>query len=442
VLLCAPPASPAGAIPPCAEPGSGWCVARRIAGDVPGGELGFRFGEPLDVDGDGQADIAAGARFAARRPTVQYGRAAVWSGATGAPIRAWDGEQPDALFGHWVLPLPDLDGDGLADVVVASPTARVDGAVRGMLSARSPAAGGVVWTRVGRDTENLGWDLAPAGDVDGDGRVDLFAGAPSLDGGRVYVVSGRDGAFVRTLAPPAAVRSFGWYVARVDDADGDGRPDVAVGAPIAKDAAGAPCGAAFVLSSTTGAELRRWTGTEPLAGFGEIVAALPDADGDAMREVAVASPRTNDQTRARPGEVRVFAGATGAELRRWEGTQPGELFGRMVVATGDLDGDGGDDVAIGAPWHRRAGDARVGRVELRSGRSGAVLHELVGDGPDSWFGWHIRRAPDPAGQGRPTLLVASLRHPAGGAPGTGAVDLIVFRGQGTSTRETRRSDMR
>ena len=52
-----------GATPSCSAPGTGWCVARRFAGDVPSGELGFRFGEPLDVDGDGHADVAAGARF-------------------------------------------------------------------------------------------------------------------------------------------------------------------------------------------------------------------------------------------------------------------------------------------------------------------------------------------------------------------------------------------
>ena len=113
--------SPAGTAPPCSAPGTGWCVARRFAGSVPRGELGFRFGEPLDVDGDGHADIAAGARFKLQQGTLQNGSAAVWSGANGAPIRAWDGEWPDGLFGHWVMPVPDLSGDGLADVIIAAP---------------------------------------------------------------------------------------------------------------------------------------------------------------------------------------------------------------------------------------------------------------------------------------------------------------------------------
>jgi len=72
-------------------------LARRISGDLKDGELGFRFGEPLDADGDGHADVAAGARFKLQRGTLQAGDATVWSGATGAAIRAWDGEPSDGL---------------------------------------------------------------------------------------------------------------------------------------------------------------------------------------------------------------------------------------------------------------------------------------------------------------------------------------------------------
>ena len=374
---------------PCSAPGAGWCLARRIAGSVPQGELGFRFGEPLDVDGDGRADIAAGARFKLQQKTLQNGSAAVWSGASGALIRAWDGEWPDGLFGHWVMPVPDISGDGLADLIIAAPHAPVDGRMRGLLVARSPKTGKELWRHAETESENLGWDLTLAGDQDGDGYVDLFVGAPSGDSGRVYLLSGKDGSVLRTYSPREGAGSFGWYVARLDDLDGDGRPDLVVGAPFAADAGGAKVGGAWVLSSASGRELYHWRGTDRRGGFGGVVAAAGDLDGDGKGEIVVAAPGTEDQTRTLPGELRIHSGATGKELRHWSGSQPGELFGRMVVAAGDLDGDGVDDLAIGAPWHRRgaptgsgASSSAPGVVE-RSSASCGVTRRTAGSGGTS-----------------------------------------------------------
>ena len=138
-------ANPPDATPSCSAPGTGWCAARRFPGSIKNGELGFRFGEPLDADGDGHADVAAGARFKLQNRTQQNGIASVWSGATGTPIHEWDGEWADGLFGHWTLLVPDLSGDGLADVIIAAPHAPVNGVARGAVVARSPKTGAELW---------------------------------------------------------------------------------------------------------------------------------------------------------------------------------------------------------------------------------------------------------------------------------------------------------
>jgi hypothetical protein len=452
---------PALGAPLCAtDPqGDGWCIARRFPGEFPQGQLGFRFGEPLDVDGDGVADLAAGSR-SAKDGKHEAGTAGVWSGATGTAIRTWKGPPEDSLFGHWVMAVPDLNGDGRVDVVIAAPNADVGGVMTGVLTARSPATGAELWRHAGNGPSQFGWDLALAGDRNGDGLVDLFVGDPSENGGRAHLVSGKDGTRLRTYAPPVRTSSFGWYVARVDDFDGDAVPDLAVGAPPGYGADDPPNGAVHVFSTAHGTLIRSWSGTQPGFGFGEQVAALGDLDGDGHGEVVVATPPgSTDQARRLVGEVHVYSGTTGKELRHWRGTQPGDLFGRMVVAAGDVDGDGVDDLAIGAPWHRTALGDRVGRVELRSGRSGTVLGEIVGDLADAWFGWHIRRAPDPEGHERPALLVGSHRRTVDGEWSVGAVDLLVLRSktgdrqrgkpaptasspQGTSKRGGRRSDVK
>jgi hypothetical protein len=431
--------------PSCSTPGSGWCIARRFPGTIEKGELGFRFGEPLDVDGDGHADVAAGARFKLQKGTQFNGTAAVWSGADGSLIREWDGEWDDGLFGHWVMLVPDLSGDGLADVVIAAPHARVAGTMRGIVVARSPKTGREIWRHEETESENLGWDLTLAGDRNGDGFTDLFVGAPSESTGRVYLLSGKDGTVLRTYAPGEDGGSFGWYVAELDDLDGDGERDLAVGGPSAVEVEGGRVGAAWVFSAANGKELSHWKDGDRRGGFGGVVAGVGDLDRDHIGEIAVAAPATEDQTRTLPGELHVYSGATRKELRHWSGTRPGELYGRMVVDVGDLDGDRVDDLAIGAPWHRRGSDDRVGRLELRSGRSGKVLTELFGDEADAWFGWHVRRAPDPDGRGRPALLIGSLRRAVDGKIRVGVLDLYVLRPaagahrHGTKTRDGRRS---
>lgn len=353
----------------------------------------------------------------------------MWSGATGSVIAQWDGPWPDALFGHWVLPVPGLSRDGRADVVIAAPHARApDGGMRGIVVARSPETAEEIWSHMETDRtcENLGWDMALAGDEDGDGVLDLFVGAPGGESGRVYLLSGKDGTTLRALFPTPSASSFGWFLARVDDLDGDQHADLAVGAPFAVEAGGAPVGAAFVISSASGKELHRWVGRDARAGFGVIVAAVADIDGDGKREIAVASPGTEDQTRQLPGELTIYSSTTGKPIRHFSGTHPGEQYGRMVTATDDLDGDGVADLAISAPWYRRGADERIGRIEFRSGKSGARLGELFGEDAEDWFGWHVVRAPDPERRHRPALLISSIRHAVGGRERVGVVDLYVF----------------
>lgn len=416
-------AAAARAAPPraCADVAGGWCVARRFPSEVPGGELGFRFGAPLDVDGDGVADVAAGARFALRG-VHQDGMAAVWSGASGSRLAAWAGELRDGLFGHAVLPVPDVDGDRLADVVISAPNAVTGGAQHGVVVARSPRNGTEIWRRSGQADHNFGWHLDLADDHDGDGRRDVLVGAPGRDAGGAHIVSGAVGTILRSFAPARDEPSFGWYVATVGDQDGDGRADAVVGAHLSRRGDGAMVGAAYLFSTASGELLRQWMGADDRGGFGEVVAAVGDLDGDGRGDVMIAAPRTNDRSRGHAGEVFVYSGASGRVIHHFQGKQPGELFGRMVAAAGDVDGDGTDDVAVGAPWHRGAAGERSGRVEIRSGRSGDVLAELIGDAADAWFGWHIVRAPDPERKNRPGLLIASLRQPVNGIAATGVID--------------------
>ena len=415
-----------------------------IQGQRANGELGFRFGPPRDVDGDGIADLAAGARFTDLALT-QMGTVGVWSSAGGGRIAGWEGPTADALFGHSVLIGPDIDGDGRPDIFASAPAGKYGDVYRGAIRALSAASGRELWSVRGEPGEALGWQLALAGDQDRDGVEDLFAGAPGNgERGMAYLLAGRTGAVLHAYPSPERDDQFGWYVSAAADLDGDGLPDLLVGAPSTA-VNGAPrAGAAYAISSATGRQLRAWHGAEANGQLGEMVAALPDLDGDGVVEVAVSATfhpnLTGDPSKV--GEVTVFSGATGKEIRRFRGRQGGELYGRMIAPAGDVDGDGSGDIAIGAPWSRAGELARAGRFEVRSGRTGEILLEVNGERAEMWLGWHIAAAEN-LGTGREKgLVVSALRSEERGLVGAGALRVYVFRRQAARTTTDEGVDIR
>ena len=386
------------------------CRIARIEGSAVDAELGFRFGEPLDVDGDGHGDVVAGERRAG--PT---GEAGAWSLAGGV-LAQWSGEYVDGLFGHVALAVPDLDGDGRADVVVSAPNTILADGPHGIVDAYS-SNGARIWRATGALYDGFGWDIARAGDHDGDGFEDLWIGAPSNPGGaHVYLVSGRDGHTLLAIASTRQSDQFGWCIVATGDLDGDGRSDVAIGAPSAA-VAGSFRGAVTLASSATGATIREVAGDLPDHLFGQMLTALDDVDGDRVGELAIAAPGGRIESAPGTSEVTIVSGATGKRLRLLAAIEENELYGRMLATLDDLDGDGARDLAIGAPWY----GGRAGRVEIRSARTNRVLAEIVGDEPGAWLGWHIARAGNAASN--PGLVVSRLRH----GDGRGAVEVHEVR---------------
>ncbi|HVV81563.1 MAG TPA: integrin alpha [Kofleriaceae bacterium] len=392
---------------PCAGPTvDGACRALRIAGIDPHGELGFRFGEPMDLDGDGRADVVGGSRLAGAGAT---GEAAAWS-ADGTLLHRWPGVDVDGLFGNVVTAVPDLDGDGRADVIVSAPNAVVDGALRGFVEAYR-LDGGLIWRAVGEVADGFGWQVAGAGDRDGDGVEDLWVGAPSNTvTAHVYLLSGASGAVIDTIASAGTDDAFGFYLAAVDDLDGDGVRDLAIGAPAAS-VDGVRAGAVVLVSGATRAVLRTLHGEEAGSGFGAMLAPMDDVDGDGVGDVAIGAPADADPTTPARAEVQLFSGATGARLRRLSSPDDGDYYGRALARTDDLDGDGVRDLAIGVPWWH----GLDGRFEVRSARTFALLADVHGS-EAGWLGWYLAAADG-------GVLAASLHLD----DDRGAIDLYLLR---------------
>lgn len=338
--------------------GRSGALLATIAGDASGDEFGVPLANAGDVDGDGCGDLVVGARLHDGNG-ADSGLARVVSGRSGATLLRIHGTGAGDQLGTAVAGVGDVDGDGRADLAVGAPRNDAGGANAGAVYVVRGSDGTLAWSRVGGNAgDGFGRAVANAGDVDGDGRLDVIVGAPFADtgatnGGAAYVFSGVDGALLREFAGAHDGGSFGAAVASADDVDRDGFDDVIVGAPF-EALHGPEQGAAYVHSGRTGALLLEIRGDSSFDQLGTAVASAGDADADGFPDVLVGAPR-DAHVQHQGGSVRVVSGRTGLAIAVVHGRGGYDAFGTTVAGLGDVNGDGFDDWIGGASYTDVAG---------------------------------------------------------------------------------------
>ena len=352
-------------------------------GNSPGGRLGQSLALVGDHDGDGRPDLAIG--IPGDNPSgPSSGAVFVTSGPNSNKILNLIGRRPGDRFGAAVASAGDVDCDGVVDILVGAPGACVNGRSSGSAYVFSGRTAEVLIEFDGeRAGDAFGSSVAGAGDIDGDGVPEIIVGAPGarqagFDSGSVRVYSGADASIVYTFHGTDAGDRFGCDVSGGGDHDADGVPDVVVGALQPR---GGP-GYARVFSGRDASILYTFGGQEPGDAFGISVAALGDLDGDGGAEVLVGAPRS-DEPGYQAGGAWLFSGKVGSILATFKGDGPEDRFGACVASLGDVDGDGIPDLAVGAPQQHLP---RPGYLRVFSGRDFACLSTLVGAAPGHQFG--------------------------------------------------------
>ncbi|MBK7949746.1 MAG: FG-GAP repeat protein [Deltaproteobacteria bacterium] len=416
----------------------------RIAGDQIFANLGNSVSNAGDVNGDGFDDVIVGAE-AYDDGEVDEGAAFLFLGdpggiAHGNPATAHarlTSNQAGAYLGRSVSTAGDANGDGFDDVIVGGLLVRrrraEEGAAFVFLGVPSGIAHGNPATAHARLTSNqagaiLGESVSTAGDVNGDGFDDVIVGARGYDDGE----SGEGAAFVFLGGPsgiahgnPATAHArltsnqagaaLGISVSTAGDVNGDGFGDVIVGAFTYDDGESLE-GAAFVFLGGPGGIAHgnpatahaRLTSNQANALLGGSVSAAGDVNGDGFDDVIVGA-EAYDDGEVDEGAAFLFLGDPGGIAHgnpatahaRLTSNQAGAYLGRSVSTAGDVNGDGFDDVIVGAflydegesdegaavvflggPSGIAHGNPATAHARLTSNQAGAILGESVSTAGD------------------------------------------------------------
>ena len=421
IAPAAPPATPAILSLADPDPTISFRLSfRRLGEDVLGDRFGSAVSSVGDVNGDGYDDFAIGAYLAEQNEHgrgnsgstyVVFGKESDFNGAIdlsypgGGDGFRIDGESAGDLSGRSVS-ASDINGDGYNDIIIGAPNADPNGNKSGstyVVFGKASSFGSAIELseldgsdgfRI--DGENAvdksGYSVS-AGDVNGDGYDDIIIGARNADSnghksGATYVVFGKadgsndlngtielselDGSDGFRIDGESAVDKSGYSVS-AGDVNGDGYDDVIIGAPGVNSKNGRDGGASYVvfgkesgfsrtidLSELDGSDGFRIDGESGSSRSGYSVSSAGDINGDGYDDIIIGAYGADSNGHKSGSTYVVFGKESGfsrtidlSELDgsdgfRINGGSTGDWSGHSVSSAGDFNGDGYDDVIIGA----------------------------------------------------------------------------------------------
>ena len=274
--------------------------------------------------------------------------------------------------------------------------------------------------------DHLGRSVAGAGDVDGDGVPDIVVGAPDVTiggkehAGAAYVYSGADGSLLWQFNGTAEREYVGFEVGGAGDVNSDGQADLIAAASMS----------VYVYSGFDGTVLHLLDASS-LDAICHSIAGVGDVNGDGRDDVMVGIPIA--------GDVYVYSGADGTVLHLFDMSALDNL-GFSVDGAGDVNRDGVPDLVVGAPYVGPVGRRTKSSTYVYSGADGSLLWQFDSERAYDFFGGAVAGAGDVNGDAVPDVIVGARNVPRGSESGrayvySGADGALLFQFDGVSSQD-------
>ncbi len=443
-----------------------------------GAMMGHSVSGAGDVNGDGYDDVIVGV-FRYDHGQENEGAAFIYHGSASGISTTYaamvESNQVEAEMGYSVSGAGDVNGDGYDDVVIGAWLYDNGQTGEGAAFIYHGSASGVSSTYAAMVESNqtaayMGVSVSGAGDVNGDGYDDVIVGAYCYNNGEAlegaaFVYHGSDSGISTTYATMVESNQISAYmgesVSGAGDVNGDGYDDVIVGdawydnGQTGEGAAFIYHGSASGVSSTYAAMVES---NQVSACMGQSVSGAGDVDNDGYSDVIVGAAYYNNDDGAAFIYYGSASGIGTTNASMIESNQTDSHMGRSVSGAGDVNGDGYDDVIVGAnSYYDDNAELWEGAAFIYHGSASGIgtSHAAIVESNqfDAGMGWSVSGAGDVNGDGYDDVIVGAIYYDNdetnegaafiyhGGASGIGTPDeynlnvLIFGKGVGGVTSE-------
>ena len=356
----------------------------------------FAFSKFHDFDGDSIEDFLLGLPRKDIGVGTRQGESYLVSGKTREPLVTFISPSPsdDGNFGNSLSSVPDLNGDGIDDIIIGADHERASGVFwAGRAHVFDGVSGSLLYSiesPTPDDRGHFGRVVCGIDDINGDGRGDILVGAPHEEFGaepnsvgRAYLFDGTSGTLVQTFMSlnPSYAGGWGFSIANLKDITGDGVSDFAISSS-GESRGGDPddCGYLYVYNGAT--QTIHYTLASPnktLDGyFSSDFISIDSVDGNQGKDLAISAN----------GEEKTYiidsATSTLIETINSPTSDVNAAFGNYLSTIPDVSGDGRQDLIISAYLDSYDSFDRVGRVFVyQTSPTFQLMHKIKPPAPIS-----------------------------------------------------------